>query len=29
MQAQIIAVSGSPIKNSNTDRMVRAICQAS
>ncbi|KMY68581.1 NADPH-dependent FMN reductase [Desulfocarbo indianensis] len=29
MQAQIIAVSGSPIKNSNTDRMVQAICEAS
>lgn len=28
MQPRVIGISGSPIKNSNTDRMVQAICQA-
>jgi multimeric flavodoxin WrbA len=29
MNAQIIGISGSPIKNSNTDRLVKAVLEAS
>ena len=29
MQAQIIGISGSPIKNSNTDRLIQAVLESS
>ena len=29
MQAQIIGISGSPIKNSNTDRLVQSVLESS
>jgi multimeric flavodoxin WrbA len=29
MKAQIIGISGSPIKHSNTDRLVQAVLHAS
>ena len=29
MQPQILGISGSPIKNSNTDRLVQAVLESS
>jgi shikimate 5-dehydrogenase len=29
MQPQIIGISGSPIKNSNTDRLIHAVLESS
>ena len=29
MQPQILGISGSPIKNSNTDRLIQAVLESS
>jgi shikimate 5-dehydrogenase len=29
MQPQIVGISGSPIKNSNTDRLIQAVLESS